>query len=331
MKKVRIAQIGTSGNSHGREIFATITSMPEIFEVVGYALPENERSKFPDRMGVFEGYREMSVEEILSDPSIDAVSVETEEIYLTKYAQMVADAGKHMHMEKPGGTSLEAFEKLIATVKSKQTVFHTGYMYRYNPAVKDIMQRVKAGEIGEVVSVEAQMNCRHGEALTRWLSSFEGGMMFYLGCHMVDLVLQIQGIPERIVPFNKCSGRFDGVSSTDCSMAVLEYKNGASIVRSCNVERGGFSRRQLVVTGTEGRLMICPLEINLKYPLECTEYNECFDDTWEAPGVWKRSEEYDRYSSILSAFAAMVRGELENPYSYDYELDLFRTIKKCCE
>jgi hypothetical protein len=44
-------QIGTSGNSHGKEIFATITSMPEIFEVVGYALPENERNKFPDRRG----------------------------------------------------------------------------------------------------------------------------------------------------------------------------------------------------------------------------------------------------------------------------------------
>ena len=331
MKKIRIAQIGTSGNSHGREIFATISAMPEIFEVVGYALPENERSKFPGRMDVFEGYREMSVEEILSDPSIDAVTVETEEIYLTNYAQMVANAGKHMHMEKPGGVSLEAFEKLIDTVKSKGTVFHTGYMYRYNPAVREIIDRVRSGEIGEVVSVEAPMNCRHGEALTRWLSSFEGGMMFYLGCHMVDLVLQIQGLPKHVIPFNRSSGRFDDCDSKDFSMAVLEYDRGVSIVKTTTVECGGFLRRQLVITGTKGRFMVCPLEINLKYPLECTEYNECFEDAWEATGVWKRSEEYDRYTAMLSAFASMVRGELENPYSYDYELDLFRTIKKCCE
>lgn len=331
MKKVRIAQIGTSMHSHGTVIFDTLRSLSDIFEIVGYALPENEREKFPDHAKHFADYPEMSVEEILSDPTIDAVAVETEEIYLTKYAQMVADAGKHMHMEKPGGVSLADFEKLIATVRANGTVFHTGYMYRYNPAIREIIHRIKAGEIGEVVSVEAQMNCRHGRGLTEWLSAFPGGMMFFLGCHMVDLVMQIQGIPQKVVPFNKCSGRFDGVSTIDCSMAVLEYKNGASIVRSNAVEKGGFARRQLVVTGTKGRFLVCPLEIHVVYPLEATDYNECFEDAWASDGVWKRSENYDRYSTMLSSFAAMVRGEIENPYTYDYELELFRTLIKCCE
>ena len=126
MRKIRMAQIGTSRHSHGREIFATFASMSDIFEIVGYALPENERVLVPERMYVFEGYREMSVEEILNDPTIEAVSVETEEKYLTKYAQMAADAGKHIHMEKPGGISLEDFEKLIATIKKNGTVFSTG-------------------------------------------------------------------------------------------------------------------------------------------------------------------------------------------------------------
>ena len=85
MRKIRMAQIGTSRHSHGREIFATFASMSDIFEIVGYALPENERVLVPERMYVFEGYREMSVEEILNDPTIEAVSVETEEKYLTKW------------------------------------------------------------------------------------------------------------------------------------------------------------------------------------------------------------------------------------------------------
>ena len=330
MKKVRIAQIGTSCHSHGTVVFDTIKSLPDIFEIVGYALPENEREKFPNQVKTFSDYREMSVEEILNDPSIEAVFVETEEIYLTKYAQMVAEAGKHMHMEKPGGVSLEAFERLIATVRANGTVFHTGYMYRYNPAIRPIIERIKAGEIGKVVSVEAQMNCRHGREVTEWLSAFPGGMMFFLGCHMVDLVMQIQGVPQSVTPFNKCSGRFEGVSTIDSSMAILEYENGASIVRSNAVEIGGFSRRQLVVTGTKGRFVVCPLEINVSYPLEATDYSECFEDKWDAKSEWKRSENYDRYSAMLSSFAAMVRGEIENPYTYDYELELFRTLIKCC-
>jgi len=34
---------------------------------------------------------------------------------------------------------------------------------------------------------------------------------------------------------------------------------------------------------------------------------------------------------MMSAFAAMVRGDTENPYTLDYELKLFKTLLKCCE
>ena len=46
MRKIRIAQIGTSEYSHGHPVFDTIASRPDVFEIVGYALPENEREKF---------------------------------------------------------------------------------------------------------------------------------------------------------------------------------------------------------------------------------------------------------------------------------------------
>ena len=33
---------------------------------------------------------------------------------------------------------------------------------------------------------------------------------------------------------------------------------------------------------------------------------------------------------MLASFAAMVRGEKENPYTYDYELELYKTVLQCC-
>lgn len=331
MRRIRIAQIGTSGHSHGKEIFFTLKNNPDVFEIVGYTLPEGEREKFPDRMKVFEGFREMTLKEILDDESIEAVTVETEEIYLTKYAQMAANKGKHIHMEKPGGASLEEFERLIDTVKRNGKVFHTGYMYRYNPAVKDILGRIKAGEIGDVVCVEADMSCRHGYELTRWISDLPGGMMFYLGCHMVDLALQIRGIPERVIPFNKSSGRFADLDSKDFSMAVLEYPNGTSTVKTTAVECGGFMRRRLIVTGTEGRFEIMPIERTIKYPLQYTEYSECKESQWGADAEFKRSEDHDRYASMMRSFALYVAGESDNPFTCDYELELYKTLMKCCE
>ena len=99
MKKIKVAQIGTSRYSHGVSIWRSLRKQSDVFEVVGYALPEGEREKFPEWANDYDPALEMTVEEILSNPEIEAVAVETEEIYLTKYAQMVADAGKHLHMD----------------------------------------------------------------------------------------------------------------------------------------------------------------------------------------------------------------------------------------
>ena len=330
MKKIRIAQIGTSKYSHGNEIFATLTKFPDVFEIVGYAMPEGEREKFPGKMRVFAPYTEMTVEQILADPTIDAVTVETEEIYLTKYALMAARSGKHIHMEKPGGVSKEAFEELIALMRKSGKIFHTGYMYRYNPTLSDVVRRAREGELGDIISVEAHMSGWRGFEHTDWLSTVPGGMMFYLGCHLIDLVLRIQGEPKRIIPFNKATGA-QPTEAKDFSMAIFEYDNGVSFVKTTQSERGGFSRRQLVVTGTKGKIEVRPLEITISYPLQYTEYCEYFSEDWNDVGEKKRSPDHDRYTDMLLSFGKMVRGEIENPYTYDYELKLFEILTKCCE
>ncbi len=330
MRRIRVAQIGTSRYSHGNEIFQTMTKHPDVFEIAGYAFPENEREKFSSSLGTFEKYRELSVDEIMADKSIEAVVIETEEVYLTKYALLAAGQGKHIHMEKPGGFSMADFEELIATVKENGTVFHTGYMYRYNPVISDMIKRVKAGEIGNVISVEAQMCGWRDEDHVKWLRTLPGGIMFFLGCHLVDLILQLQGMPERIIPFLKSSGAYP-VSSGDYAMAVLEYPNGVSFVKTTQAERGGFLKRHLVINGTGGRFEVSPLEINVNYPLQATEYSECKSTDWNAVAERKRSADFDRYSAMMLSFAEMVRGEKENPYTYEYELTLYKTVKKCCE
>ena len=200
MKKIKVAQIGLNLNSHSVQIFNSITKQKDVFEVAGYVLPENEKIRLKSKLGMVSGYNELTIDEVLHNPEIEAVIIETDEIFLTKYALMAAKAGKHIHMEKPGGLSLTDFEKLIETVKKNKVVFHTGYMYRYNPYIIDLIEQVKRGELGEIISIEAQMNCNHPVPTRNWLKTFKGGMMFFHGCHLIDLILKIQGQPERIIP-----------------------------------------------------------------------------------------------------------------------------------
>jgi hypothetical protein len=46
--------------------------------------------------------------------------------------------------------------------------------------------------------------------------------------------------------------------------------------------------------------------------------------------IHSKSEPFQRYEAMLAGFAGMVRGETENPYTYDYGLQLFQVILKCC-
>jgi len=327
MKKIRIAQIGTSKNSHGSPIWQGLLKEDDLFEVVGYALPENEREKFPQQMKAFEGFREMTVEEILSDPTIEAVAVETEEIYLTKYALMVAKAGKHLHMEKPGGTDLALFEELVGILKEKQLVFSLGYMYRFNTKIREALEKVQRGDLGKIYAVEAHMDCKHPAEVRQWLDNFPGGMMFFLGCHLIDLIYRIMGEPQEVIPMN-CSTGFDGVTGQDYGMAVLKYPNGVSFAKTCACEPGGFRRRQLVICGEKGTIEIKPLEA-YNEDGQYTVYHECFDENWHVDWQESRSEGEDRYDKMLRNFGEMVNGK-ENPYTYDYELNLYKLVLKAC-
>ena len=328
MRRIRIAQIGTSLYSHGEGIFKTIGRLSDVFEIVGYALPEKEREKFPERMKAFGNYPELTVEQILNDPTIDAVAVETEEIYLLKYAKKVAQAGKHIHMEKPGSQSLEDFEALVAMVKEKHLVFSIGYMYRYNPMVVDLMEQIQRGELGQLVSVEAQMSGNQESELRQWLPTFKGGQMFYLGCHIIDLAYRILGQPTQVLPLNVATG-VDGIEGEDLCMAVLRYPNAIATVCTNALQRGGYLRRELVVTGSKKTVELRPIEMVCPggQTATRTEYDA---EEWFTPGVTTTTEKYLRYGTMLRSFATMCRGEKKNPYTPDYELELFKLILQCC-
>ena len=331
MRKIRIAQIGINKYSHANSVFTTLTEHPDVFDIAGYAIVENEREECANRLHFFEGYPELTLEEILNDETIEAVTVETDEIHLTKYATLAAKHGKHIHMEKPGSQDLASFENMIETVRRGGKVFHTGYMYRYNPFVKKIIEEIKNGEFGEIHDLEAQMDCILPEDTRSWLSTFKGGMMFYLGCHLVDLALLICGDPYDVKLFSRSTG-VGKIDSEDYAMAIFEYKNGTAIIKTDAAEVGGYARRQLVVVGSKKTVEIKPFEMILNGKEGCTHYTvktEYTDTNWSNQGTIERAE-FHRYADMMLSFAAMVRGEKENPFTLDYELRLFKMVLKCC-
>lgn len=338
MKKIKVIQIGT-GHDHATAAIGTLKQADDIFELVGFVVvPEDSNNvywnTYEGTRQAYEGVKRLTLDEALNYPELDAVCIETEDRALTKYALMAAEKGLHIQMDKPGGTDDAEFDRLIDIVKEKQLVFHTGYMYRYNPAVQKLKEDIKAGKLGEVYSVEAQMNCSHGAEKREWLGNYPGGMLYYLGCHLVDLVYSVMGKPEDIIPMSVPTG-LDGVRAEDFGMAVFKYKNGVSLVKSTAVEIGGFERRQLVVCGSKGTVEIKPLEwwspeeIGALSP-QTTTVREIFDGEWGKKGEIHETETYGRYDAMFRVFAAYVNGETKNPFDYEYERELHKIILAAC-
>ena len=333
MRKIKIAQIG-AGHDHSMTAMATLKQQSDIYDLIGYAVVDGDEPVYNNNQWAYENVKRMTVEEILNYPELDAVCIETEDRRLTEFAIMAAEKGLHIQMDKPGSESDEDFDRLIDLVKEKNLVFHIEYMYRYNPTVIKLKEDIKSGKLGEIYAVEAQMNCIHPVEKRKWLGNYPGGMLYYLGCHLIDLVYSICGEPDEIIPLSTPIGT-DGVEADDFGMAVFKYKNGVSFVKSTAVEPGGFERRQLVVCGTKGTVEIKPLEW---LDLEChsiiqaltTSVREAYDNNWNKKAEYHTTPIFGRYDAMFRAFADYINKEKENPYGYEYERRLHNLILKAC-
>lgn len=338
MRKIKVVQIGL-GHDHSKVVLESLLRQKDIFDVVAIAVPDCELEPFADDVHKYRDVKKipfLSIDEALNILDLDGAIIETEEVNLTKYAIMAAEKGLNVHMDKPSGLEHSDFVKLIEILKAKKLVFTTGYMYRFNPVVMEAIQKVKNGAIGKVYSVEAQMSCEHTKEKAQWLERFPGGMMFFLGCHLVDLIYSIQGEPLEVLPLNSSTGK-DGITSKDFGMAVFKYSNGVSYAKTTTAEPGGFRRRHLIICGEKGTIEIRPLEINCygipNYAVgdQVTKVREVLADSgWDSDGVQKTSEIYNRYDGMMKNFAEIVCGDKENLFDYNYELNLNRLVLRAC-
>jgi len=313
--KIKIGQIGI-GHNHAEAKMLAVRKFPTLFEVVGYA-EENERwVEKRGRLKGYEGLSRLSVEEVIRRS--DAVLVESDVWDLTKYAKACIDAGKHIHMDKPASGTLSEYKALLDTAKAQSLVVQLGYMYRYNPAVRDCFDRIRRGDIGEIYSVNAEMSTFHSPTYKKWLTNFGGGIMYILGSHLVDLIVYMLGEPKRIVSFLKHTG-LDGIDFEDNNLAVLEYDKALARIYVSSVEVNGWGRRQLVVAGSRGTVNICPIERPLTVTYSSTDIaDKCYADR-HISLTFEDKTANGRYDDMMRDFYAYITGEKKNPFTYEHD------------
>ncbi len=318
---IKIGQIGV-GHAHANKLSVYLASSD--YEVVGIAEPDEALKRQAERQAPYRDLKWMTQEELLNQPGLQAILVETRVRDLLDVAESCIAAGKHIHLDKPAGESLLQFERILREAERKKLLVQMGYMYRYNPAVVLLHKFLRNGWLGDIFEIHTVMSKVINPANRQSLSEYQGGTMFELGCHILDLVINVLGEPNSVTGFARHSSPYND-ELVDNMLAVLEYPRAIATVKSSAQEVEGFARRHFVVCGTKGTFHI--------QPLDNPSARVAIDS---AMGNYKKGYQnitfprYRRYIDDAADMARILRGEKESDFSYNHDLIVQRTLLKAC-
>lgn len=318
---IKVGQIGV-GHAHANKL-EVYRESPD-YDVVGIVEPDDALRERAASQNPYRDLPWMTREQLLNVDDLDVVLVETHVEDLLDNAEVCIAAGKHVHLDKPAGQSLQQYERILASGEQQNLLVQMGYMYRYNPAVLLLKEFLANGWLGDVFEVHTVMSKVVPEQSRKGLAEFPGGIMFELGCHILDLVIGVLGQPTATTSVRQhVSPLDDGL--LDNMLAVLTYPKAIATVKSSAVEVEGFARRHFVVCGTEGTFHIQPLDApsaEIALSQDRGEYKRRYQ-TVTFP-------KYRRYVGDAADMAKIIRGEKPCDYAYSHDLTVQRTLLQAC-
>jgi len=317
-RPLRLGQIGV-GHGHATKL-AVYRDSPD-WEVVGICEPDAALRAAAEKKEPYLGLAWMSRDELLAGDRLDAVLVETKPDTSLEHAAAAIAAGKHVHLDKPAGTSLPAFRRILDEAHTKNLVVQMGYMFRFNPAVALLREFLAEGWLGDVFDVSGVMSKVVEAAPRKEFDRFPGGMMFELGCHVIDLVVAVLGKPDRVESVLRHSLESADDRLADNTLAILHYPRAVATVRASALEVEGFAGRHLTVCGTQGTFHIQPLDdpsarISLDRPRGAFPKG-----ITEVP-----FPRFTRYIADATEMAAMIRGDRASPLGPEHDLAVQETV-----
>ena len=251
-RKIRTAVYGI-GHAHALGKVKTVRGMGA-FELIGIHEPDDRQ---PRDHGVLEGVRWLSENQILDDPSIELIVVESRVQEGLSYARRAVAAGKWVHLDKPPGTDLKALKELFADANRQGKIVQMGYQWRYHPAMQAAIKAFRQGWLGDVYMVRATINKPISRKTREELAVFRGGMMFELGCHMIDRVADVLGKPHRVSSWLRHDAPIDDTLE-DNTLAVFEFDRALAEVYVAAQQPNGGSYRTFEILGTKGTATVRP-------------------------------------------------------------------------
>lgn len=203
-----------------------------------------------------------SYEDLLADPEIDAIYNPLPNHLHVPWSIKAIEAGKHVLCEKPIGLSSAEGQQLLDCANAHPELkVMEAFMYRHHPQWQLAKQKVQAGEIGELRTIQSFFSYFNDDPHNiRNQKEIGGGGLMDIGCYPISLSRFIFDTePQRV------SGivEYDEALGTDrLSSATLDFGTGTSTF-TCSTQLNPYQR--VHIHGTEGRVEI---EIPFNAPID---------------------------------------------------------------
>ncbi|HEY8983619.1 MAG TPA: Gfo/Idh/MocA family oxidoreductase [Streptomyces sp.] len=216
--------------------------------------------------------------DIAADPRVGAVSITAPNFLHREIGVAMAEAGKHIWIEKPVGLSAED-ARAVADAVAKHGVRGTvGFNYRNAPAVVHARELIASGAVGDVTHARVRLfsdYAAHPDGALTWRYERErggSGVLGDLASHGVDLARFLLGeiasltadtavfVPQRARPTGATAGHslatggeLGPVENEDYVNCLLRFTSGArGVLEACRVSVGEQNNYGFEVHGTQG-------------------------------------------------------------------------------
>ena len=214
---------------------------------------------------------------------LDAVVVGTPNSLHHPQTMAALAAGKHVLVDKPMAVSVAQAEEMRDAAADAGRVLCVGHMWRYRDEVRDLRDRIAAGDLGQVVRTRGY-GVHAGWGPSGWFTDpalAGGGALIDMGIHAVDTVRFLLGDPVAVRVVASLGNEFappghDGPSPVDTDGVLLvDWDDGVRSVVECGWWQPVLDgvEAETDVYGTGGHARIWPQFTHAQPPP--SDYEHC--------------------------------------------------------
>jgi predicted dehydrogenase len=237
-----------------------------------------------------------SYRELVDDPDVDVIYVATPHPQHLGLARAAIEAGKGVLVEKAFTATYDGARELVELARLKQVFCMEAMWTRFQPAVVSARELIAAGEIGDVIMVQADLGAfrPYNPADRLFALELGGGVVLDLGVYVISIAQHFLGDPDRVTATGR---RYP--NGADASVSILmSYDDGrsASVIASLESKSG----ERAAILGTKGSIELAP---RFHHPSKLTvRRNKQEPEEIDAPATGRGyAHEIDEVNRCISA------------------------------